>query len=280
MRVRIRVGIRVSVVLLFMQWATSVWALHGDFANCRHQFLEVPLAQDDSNDFALCFTGYAVQYSGRHRIPVFSAAMLDRARMEGARRTPRVGQFYEEARLPSRVRSLLSDYRQSGFDRGHMYPSGDSDSVETSEQSMSLANMVPQAPDLNRGVWNKIEQDVRRFVERNGGPVYVLTGPFVDDAQPRTIGRGVAVPTHVWKLVHDTVGKRSWVYWIENRNEARKPDIIDVAELEKRTGLSFPGHHQPCDRCGNAAGAVLNFPVEKSSENIAEKATQGHRQSR
>lgn len=271
MRLRIKIG----VLLLILQMAAPSWALHGDFSACRVQFLEVPLAQDDSNDFALCFNGYAVQYSGRHRIPVFSAAMLDSERMQGARRTPRVGQFYEEARLPSRVRSLLSDYRQSGFDRGHMYPSGDSASEETSIQSMSLANMVPQAPDLNRGIWNKIEQDVRRFVERNGGPVYVLTGPFVADAQPRTIGRGVTVPTHVWKLVHDTVGKRSWVYWIENRNEARKPEIIDVAELEKRTGLQFPGHHQPCDRCVNAATGVVNSgnekPAEKSIEKSAEK---------
>lgn len=245
-----RLRIQVAVWLLNIGWWMSpAWALQGDFAACRSQFLEVPIAQDDNNDFALCFTGYAVQYSGTHRTPVFAAAMLDAARMEGARRTPRINQFYEEARLPSRVRSLLSDYRQSGFDRGHMFPSGDSADEETAAQSMSLANMVPQAPDLNRGIWNKIEQDTRRYVERNGGPVYVLTGPYYAVDPPQRIGRGVSVPTHVWKLVHDAVRKRSWVYWMENRNEARKPEMIDVRTLESRTGLRFPGHHHPCDRC-------------------------------
>lgn len=243
---------------LFMLLAAPAWALHGDFSACRNQFLELPQSQDDTNDFALCFTAYAVQYSGTYRTPVFSAAMLDKARMEGARKTPRYNQFYEEARLPSRFRSLLSDYRHSGFDRGHMYPSGDSADDETAVQSMSMANMVPQAPDLNRGVWNKIEQDVRRYVERNGGPVYVLTGPFFADKPPQVIGRGVAIPTHVWKLVHDAAQKRSWVYWIENRNEARKPEIIDVQALETRTGLRFPGHHHPCDRCRPEATRMID----------------------
>lgn len=222
--------------------AQPVWALQGDFAKCRDQFVQVPLAGDDSNDFALCFTGFAVQYSGRLKTPVFAAAVLDRARMEGAKITKRFNEFYEEARLPSRARSLLSDYKRSGFDRGHMYPSGDSDNDETAIQSMSLANMVPQAPELNRGIWNKIERDVRRYAERAEGKVYVLTGPAYLAQPPATIGRGVGVPSHVWKLVHDAAQGRSWAYWIPNRDEAKAPEIIDVNTLSERTGLRFPGY--------------------------------------
>lgn len=253
---RVRMGFVVWLGLLLL--APSASALEGDFSKCRAQFVEVPMAQDDSNDFALCFTGFAVQYSGVHRTPVFAAAMLDRQRMLDAKKTPRINEFYEEARLPSRVRSRLSDYKRSGFDRGHMYPSGDSDNEEAAAQSMSLANMVPQAPDLNRGIWNKIEQDTRRYVERSGGPVYVITGPAHLDTPTQQIGRGVSVPSHVWKLVHDAPARRSWVYWIENRNEARKPEIIDVQTLETRTGLRFPGHHHPCDRCERPAGGVID----------------------
>jgi endonuclease G len=228
--------------MLVWMLQSPAWALQGDFSACRQQFLEVPVSRDDSNDFALCFTGFAVQYSGNTKTPVFSAAALDRARMVGARVTQRFNEFYEEARLPFRVRSLFSDYKRSGFDRGHMYPSGDSDNDETAIQSMSLANMVPQAPELNRGVWNKIERDVRRYAERAQGKVYVITGPAYRESPPRTIGRGVGVPSHVWKLIHDAAQQRSWAYWIENRNEAKAPEIIDVITLSERTGLQFPGY--------------------------------------
>jgi endonuclease G len=57
-----------------------------------------------------------------------------------------------------------------------MTPSGDMPDARAQEQSFSLANMVPQAPMLNRGVWERIESAVRRLARREDG-IYVVTGP-------------------------------------------------------------------------------------------------------
>ncbi|MCE2681090.1 MAG: DNA/RNA non-specific endonuclease [Burkholderiales bacterium] len=228
-----------AVLLCF---STPLWALTGDFTKCPESFIVPPLASDDSQHYALCYNGFAVQYSAQTKTPVFAAAALDKERVIGARNTKRQDRFYEEARLPSKARSLLSDYKHSGYDRGHMYPAGDSANDETSAQSMSLANMVPQASELNRGIWAKIESDTRRYAMRAQGKVYVLTGPAYLNSNSKTIGRGVAVPSHVWKLVQDASTQKSWAYWIENSDDAKQPELIDKETLSKRTGLHFYGH--------------------------------------
>jgi endonuclease G len=239
---------RLFFAFLFF-YASLARALEGDFSGCTEQFFAVPKAAHSVNHYALCFSGFAVQYNGERKTPVFSAAMLDRARIVAAKAITRAPDFYEEARLPKRVRALLSDYKRSGYDRGHMYPSGDSHTNEASIQSMSLANIAPQSGPLNRGLWAKIEQDVRRYVLRASGPVYTLTGPAYWDVNTNEplrksiyIGQGVAIPTHIWKVVFDPEQDKTIVYWVANQDHVTVPDLIDLKELGRRTELDFSAH--------------------------------------
>jgi endonuclease G len=93
-----------------------------------------------------------------------------------ARDTARESQFYPEPLLPSVDQAQFEDYRRSGFDRGHMTPSGDMPDPQAQQQSFSLADLVPQTQELNRGVWAGIETAVRDLAAREG-EVYVVTGP-------------------------------------------------------------------------------------------------------
>jgi endonuclease G len=154
--------------------------------------------------------------------------------------------FYPDARLRPGEGASLADYAGSGFDRGHMAPAGDMGSEQAMLQSFSLVNMVPQAPEHNRGAWAKsVEQATRKYVERAAGDVYVLTGPvFVPDiARSPSIGPGqVRVPTFLFKLVYDATSNRAWAYWQENANSTRGSRPISYAELVLRTGVNFlPG---------------------------------------
>ena len=98
----------------------------------------------------LCNEAYAALASGVTRGPLWSAERLTAEGLVNARAIPREGQFHAEGRLPPEDRATLSDYVRSGYDRGHMAPSGDMPDPVAQQQSFSLANVVPQTPTLNR----------------------------------------------------------------------------------------------------------------------------------
>lgn len=95
----------------------------------------------------------------------------------GRNRRPK---FFEEKSIPPNMRSRLSDYKHSGWDRGHLAPAADFapkrsvqgiDKQRTEEQRMqeqmqtyNLCNVSPQDASLNRDLWSKLEQWVRTTI--------------------------------------------------------------------------------------------------------------------
>lgn len=109
----------------------------------------------------LCNTGYAGLHSGVTRTPLYSAEHLTAERLGQGRGLRRVNSFHPDERLAPSERSELSDYARSGYDRGHIAPSGDMFDPRSQDESFSLANMIPQEPSVNRGIWERIEAGVR-----------------------------------------------------------------------------------------------------------------------
>lgn len=109
-------------------------------------------------------------------------------------------------------RSLNSDYKGSGFDRGHLAAAGNHKSHQLHcEQTFYLTNMAPQVGSgFNRDKWNSLEKYVRKLTKQYAN-VYVCTGPLYlpkKEADGKTyvkyqvIGtNAVAVPTHFYKVV-------------------------------------------------------------------------------
>ena len=114
----------------------------------------------------LCYDAFAVLHSGNTHTPVFVAQRLNRQSVQSAQNEKRTDKFFADARLPGSERAELSDYKGSGYSRGHMAPAGDMPSANAMAQSFSLANMVPQNQKQNSGPWAKIEADTRRYVLR------------------------------------------------------------------------------------------------------------------
>lgn len=212
------------------------------FESCLEHFpnQQVPRMAEKPLLRALCFDSFAVLHSGQSKTPVYTVEKLNRARLADAKDEKRTNRFYEEARLPSAHRATLDDYRGSGFDRGHMAPAADMPNPNAMAQSFSLANMVPQAPENNQGVWaRRVEAATRQYVERAAGDVFVFTGPAYS-GPVKTIGAGkVWVPTHLFKLVYDAKTQRAWAYWVDNTNEARVTKPISYRELVRRVGIEF-----------------------------------------
>jgi len=226
-----------SAPLIFLALLVSPMRAFALFEECKDLFpnQQVPITSQAGRD--LCFDSFAVYYSPQDKKPIYTLEKLNRAQLV-APHPRRSNQFYEEARLPFAERSLLSDYRGSGYDRGHNAPAGDMSNEQAMAQSFSLANMMPQARQNNQGIWAKnVEEPTRLYAKRAAGDIYVFTGSTGNQG---SIGRGhVTIPSHLFKLVYDPHKNDAWAYWIENSNEAFMSPPISYPELMEKTGIDF-----------------------------------------
>jgi len=217
------------------------------FSACRQFFAggKPPIVAPRPMNRDLCYDAFAILHSGESKTAVFVAEKLNRASIADANEK-RTNKFFPDARLRSFERATLDDYKGSGFDRGHMAPAGDMPTAQAMAQSFSLANMVPQAPELNRGVWAKsVEGATRKYASRATGDVFVITGPVYEPSilLSQSVGPGqVRVPKYLFKLVYDQDTNRAWAHWLLNDDATRGSKPISYAELVKRTGVDFlPG---------------------------------------
>ncbi len=188
----------------------------------------------------LCRSEYAVVYSPRTRTPLYAAEYLTAERVRAARSTDREDNFREDGELPQGERSTLRDYQRSGFDRGHVAPSGDMSNPRSQEESFLLSNMIPQNPDNNRRIWCTIESTVRDLVMRDGD-AYVVTGPLFVGSSFSAIGQNrVVVPTHVYKAVWSQRRGTAGVYVTANADGGTW-QAMSLAEFQAVSGVSvFP----------------------------------------
>jgi endonuclease G len=212
-------------------------------ASCQDQYLKgaaprpaFTLSLNTTRE--LCYDAFAVLHSGVTRTPYYSAEKLTAANIRAARRVIRVDSFYEESFLPSTQRATSRDYTRSGYDRGHMAPAADMPTLAAQTQSFSLANMAPQEPALNRGLWSEIEETARGMAERDG-EIYVVTGPLFSTNNKTLKGR-VAVPSGFFKAIYSERTKKAAAYVVMNVANAQA-QVISIAQLRERSGFDvFP----------------------------------------
>lgn len=57
------------------------------------------------------------------------------------------------------------DYNDCKYDRGHMAPAADFAHNDAQYKStFTMANISPQAPFLNRGIWERLESWIRHYL--------------------------------------------------------------------------------------------------------------------
>jgi endonuclease G len=181
-----------------------------------------------------------VLFSGLTRTPLWSAEHLTAQRVRNSRGDTRVNSFHPDPGLPPGIGAEMSDYARSGYDRGHMAPSGDMPDPRSQDESFSLANMIPQDPDHNRRLWSAVEAGVRD-VAVESGEVYVVTGPIFTGSNVQSLRGRVLIPTHVFKAVYDP-RRRAGAAYLATNAAGQDARVITLAELERISGIDpFPG---------------------------------------
>ena len=190
-------------------------------------------------DQLLCREGYTVGYNYDRKVPSWVAYRLTPVSVN--KKFKRSNKFKADTEIPAQYRSTLSDYKGSGYDRGHMAASATVDSSYNSlMESFLLSNMTPQLPGLNRQGWRYLESYIREWTNERS-KLYVVTGVMFK-GEHGVIGHGVYVPTHFYKVVFDPDGQDAIAFLVPHRRlkkEELPVFIVCVDEIEQRTGLDY-----------------------------------------
>ena len=114
-------------------------------------------------------------------------------------RTDRQDNFRPDGGLPKGFyQATPGEYRRSGYDRGHMVPSGDrTDTAQDNSITFLMTNIFPQASENNRGPWRELEEYGRSLIYEEGKALYIIGGLYGDKGK---VGK-VTVPGRVWKVI-------------------------------------------------------------------------------
>jgi endonuclease G len=162
-----------------------------------HLMLGLPVDSTPDDDFLIDHPQFVTSYNPRTRIANWVAWRL-RSSDLGA--VTRAHKFAPDPSLPARFSPVLpSDYAHSGYDRGHLCPSGDRTASATdNEATFFMTNVHPQLRELNGGPWEELEEFTRMLAREHD--VYIVAGPLLDPS-PETTPSGIAIPMASWKVI-------------------------------------------------------------------------------
>jgi len=135
--------------------------------------------------------------------------------------------FRSDKTIPKKFRSYTSDYRNSGYDRGHLAPDASFDYNQTIlKECYLMPNIVPQLPNLNRKVWKYLEIRIRNYAKYSDVNVSVIL-----KFGKKTIGKHkIYVPKTLIKTVE---------YKKDNENIKECYRFFNNNYLIKRKDLTF-----------------------------------------
>ena len=187
-------------------------------------------------------TGYVWCYNAETRLPHWVAWVLTANHTTGPYK--RNGIKFQEDTDVDAPRATHEDYIRSGYDRGHLCPSGDNKwSEEAQRQSFLMTNICPQNGQLNSNGWSRLEKKVRSWAKRDSALI-VITGPIYQSPAPKTIGKemDIPVPDAFFKVIYAPRQVRAIAFVYPNEgqcNRKLRKYATSVRSVELLTGLNF-----------------------------------------
>ena len=189
-------------------------------------------------------TGYVSYFNYDRNNPDRVAWELTSAEAHG--RLDRKGyEFVSDNDLPMANRVAFYDYKESGYDRGHMCPAGDMKwSAAAMHDCFYMSNICPQVPELNHRSWERLESACRRWASKMGS-IYIVCGPIYKRKTPEYIGieHKVAVPDAFFKVVVclKEGNEKGIAFYYENTdaNQPMSKALRSIDQIEKITKLDF-----------------------------------------
>ena len=197
----------------------------------------LPKAQEKEYPI-ISYSGYEVMYNPEYKIPRWVKYELLASETDGE--WSRKGLKFTPDPSVSLPQADDSDYRGSGWSRGHMAPAADFKwSSKSMIETFYFTNCCPQDLSLNSGQWQTLEKKVRDWANRYGS-VIVYTGPIILDNVYGTIGYNkVVVPDAFFKAILAGEQSIAFVMYNHNNNENMQKCALSVDDLEALSGIDF-----------------------------------------
>lgn len=249
-----RISARLWVLALFCSVAT---AQAQDFSDQltptmpRHVIFGIPAGTGPQTRI-LVRDIYMLAANGKTKMADWVGYQLTPAMVAGAATTSR--SWKADPWLPAEETLEPPDYDGANealqVDRGHQAPLANFRGTPSWADTNYLSNITPQKSLLNQQAWRLLEEDEREYVVRNGGTIFVMTGPFYEREMPKLpkADEEHAVPSGYWRILAIPTSEgsptpiRVAAFVFDQETPGRRPSVSDavtVREVERRTGLDF-----------------------------------------
>lgn len=184
--------------------------------------------------------GYSLSYSEPHEQAEWVAYELKKTHLSNTNfKRP----YFEIDKAVKSGAAHWRNYKQSGYDRGHLCPAGDRKYSQVAhDETFLTSNISPQKHSFNAGIWNRLEQKTRYWAGKYDG-VFVVSGGVLK-GNMTTIGEEkVAVPNQFYKvLIDNNSGHTKVLAFVIPHKESKRPlydFVVSVDEVEQLTGIDF-----------------------------------------
>jgi endonuclease G len=209
--------------------------------NVGYSQLNLPI-KIDSNNQIIHHNGFILSYNETCEQPNWVFYSLNNEDLV-CEKVSRSNYFKKDPSIPTGS-AELSDYKGSGYDRGHLKPAGDAVcDIDVMRETFYLSNISPQEPSFNRGIWKRLESHIRDIALANDS-IHVFTGGILNDTLPTIGGNQVCVPDAYFKVVYifndDIITVKSYLL----PNTPSRADLetfnVSLGVIEGMSGYDFP----------------------------------------
>jgi endonuclease G len=202
----------------------------------------------------LPYTHFSVVMSKSRKLCFYAAVNIDGKQAKELRRKDKADRWLVDPRIQKDSQSVRQIYRGGFLDLGHMVrrldPVWGDDFRLANDDTFHFTNACPQHKDLNRKVWNDLEDYILANTSQEEMRVSVFTGPVLSEHDPPY--RGIQLPQEYWKVAvminPDTKKLHATAYILSQADMITGLEFafgqfrtyqLPLAELEKKTQMDF-----------------------------------------
>ena len=234
--------------------------------NSVHLALGVPVDNDDSDDYIITRHQYALSYNKNLNVANWVSWELNASWYGDVPRYS--GNFLQDTLLPDGYyRVKHTDYTNSGFDRGHMVRSEErTTTAEDNKSTFYMTNILPQTPDLNQGVWLRLEYHLEDLCKKENKQLFVIAGGIFHTKNK--INNTATIPDSCFKIV--VVLDKGQT--LEDINEDTQVIAVVMPNIAGVRRANWETYRTTINRIENSTGYIflsrVNEKVSKQLKNI------------